>query len=107
MQNRLNDLAAESNPWRFSARELLGLAAQKAGKTDEARTQFQRLLSDRNTPPSIGGRARVMLAMLTEAELASAAPAATSVPAPEQKAPAPVDDGKAKAKAKAPTKASK
>ena len=27
MQNRLNDLAAESNPWRFSARELLGLAA--------------------------------------------------------------------------------
>jgi hypothetical protein len=32
MQNRLNDLAAESNPWRFSARELLGLAAQKAGR---------------------------------------------------------------------------
>jgi len=103
MQNRLNDLAAESNPWRFSARELLGLAAQKAGKTDEARTQFQRLLSDRNTPPSIGGRARVMLAMLTEAELASAAPAAVSAPEPEQKAPA--DEGKAKAKA--PAKASK
>ncbi len=107
MQNWLNDLVAESNPWRFSARELLGLAAQKAGKTDEARTQFQRLLSDRNTPPSIGGRARVMLAMLTEAELASAAPAAGSVSAPEQKAPAPADDGKAKAKAKAPAKASK
>ena len=71
MQNRLNDLVAESNPWRFSARELLGLAAQKAGKTEEARTQFQRLLSDRNTPPSIGERARIMLAMLTEAELAS------------------------------------
>jgi hypothetical protein len=105
MQNRLNDLAAESNPWRFSARELLGLAAQKAGKTDEARTQFQRLLSDRNTPPSIGGRARVMLAMLTEAELASATPAAASAPAPEQKAPA--DEGKAKPKAKAPAKASK
>jgi hypothetical protein len=105
MQNRLNDLAAESNPWRFSARELLGLAAQKAGKTDEARTQFQRLLSDRNTPPSIGGRARVMLAMLTEAELASATPAAAGVPAPEQKAPA--DEGKAKPKAKAPAKASK
>ena len=105
MQNRLNDLAAESNPWRFSARELLGLAAQKAGKTDEARTQFQRLLSDRNTPPSIGGRARVMLAMLTEAELASATPAAAGVPAPEQKAPA--DEGKAKPKAKPPAKASK
>jgi len=96
MQNRLNDLAAESNPWRFSARELLGLAAQKAGKTDDARTQFQRLLSDRNTPPSIGGRARVMLAMLTEAELANAAPTAPSAPAPEQKAP--VSDDKAKEK---------
>jgi hypothetical protein len=103
MQNRLNPLAGESNPWRFSARELLGLAAQKAGKADEARTEFQRLLSDRNTPPSIGGRARVMLAMLTEAEMANAAPAAANAPAPEQKAPA-VDD---KAKAKAPGKASK
>jgi hypothetical protein len=32
MQNRLNDLAADGNAWRFSARELLGLAAHKAGK---------------------------------------------------------------------------
>ena len=71
MQNRLNDLAVDGNAWRFSARELLGLAAQKAGKTEEARTQFTRLLGDRNTPPSIGERARMMLAMLTEAELAS------------------------------------
>ena len=112
MQNRLNDLAADSNPWRFSARELLGLAAQKAGKTDEARTQFQRLLNDRNTPPSIGGRARVMLAMLTEAELANAPPSPASVSTPEQKAPtvdeqkAPAADDKGK-KAKAPGKASK
>jgi hypothetical protein len=103
MQNRLNDLAADSNSWRFSARELLGLAAQKAGKTDEARTQFQRLLSDRNTPPSIGGRARVMMAMLTEAELANAPPPAAATAAPEQKAPAPADGDKAKAKASGKT----
>jgi hypothetical protein len=100
MQNRLNDLAADGNAWRFSARELLGLAAQKAGKAEEARTQFQRLLGDRNTPPSIGERARVILAMLTEAELASAT-APAPVPAPEQKTPAGND------KAKAPAKASK
>jgi hypothetical protein len=106
MQNRLNDLVADGNAWRFSARELLGLAAQKAGKTEEARTQFQRLLGDRNTPPSIGERARIMLAMLTEAELTSApapalpAPApAAPVPAPEQKAPAADDKGNAPAKA--------
>ena len=76
MQNRLNDLAADGNPWRASARELLGLAALKAGKTEDARQQFQRLLSDRDTPPSISERARIMMAMLTEAELSAPAPAA-------------------------------
>jgi len=82
MQNRLNDLAADGNPWRFSARELLSLAAQKAGKAEEARTQLQRLLGDRGTPPGIGERARMMLAMLTEAELSAGAAAP-----PEPKAP--------------------
>jgi len=103
MQNRLNDLAEDGSAWRFSARELLGLAAQKAGKTEEARAQLQRLLGDRNTPPGIGERARMMLAMLTEAELASGAPAAASPSAPEPKAPA----GDTKAGPQAPAKASK
>jgi len=88
MQNRLNDLAAEGNPWRASARELLGLAALKAGKSEEARQQFQRLLSDRDTPPSIAERARIMMAMLTEAEMsapASAAQPAGAAPSAPQK----------------------
>jgi hypothetical protein len=88
MQNRLNGLAADGNAWRFSARELLGLAAQKAGKTDAARAEFARLLSDRGTPPGIAERARIMLAMLTEAELAG-------VPTPKA---APGGDDKAKMK---------
>ncbi len=93
MQNRLIDLAAEENAWRFSARELLGLAAHKAGKAEEARREFQRLLSDRNTPPGIAERARIMMAVLTEAELARAAP-----PTPAA-APAPsTTDEKAKVK---------
>jgi hypothetical protein len=103
MQNRLTDLVADGNAWRFSARELLGLAAQKAGKIDEARTQFQRLLGDRSTPPSIGDRARVMLAMLTEAELTGAPPPAASTPVAEPKASA----GDGQAKTQAPAKASK
>ena len=94
MQNRLNGLAADSNAWRFSARELLGLAAQKAGKTDEARTELQRLLGDRGTPPSIAERARVMLAMLTEAELASAPK--PSAPTGEDKVKAKPADKKSK-----------
>jgi hypothetical protein len=95
MQNRLNPLVADSNAWRFSARELLGLAAQKAGMTEEARTQFQRLLGDRNTPQSIAERARVILAMLTESEIANL-PAAQGA-SPEPKA-APAEGAKDKAK---------
>jgi hypothetical protein len=97
MQNRLNGLAADGNAWRFSARELLGLAAYKAGKADEARAEFQRLLGDRGTPPSIAERARVMLVMLTEAELASV-PAPAAIPSPPAQTPAPAGDDKTKAK---------
>jgi hypothetical protein len=74
IQNRLNGLAADNGPWRFSARELLALAAQKAGKIDEARSEYRYLLGDPATPPSIAERARVMMAMLTEGELVKAAP---------------------------------
>jgi hypothetical protein len=91
MQNRLNALAVDANPWRASARELLGLAALKAGKSDDARQQFQRLLSDRDTPPSIAERARVMMAMLTEAELSTVAP-----PASGPTGPAPAETEKTK-----------
>jgi len=80
IQNRLNDLAADGNPWRASARELLGLAALKAGKTEEARQQFQRLLSDRDTPASISERARIIMGMLTEAELSAPAAAPPGAP---------------------------
>jgi hypothetical protein len=95
MQNRLNALAADGNAWRFSARELLGLAAQKAGKLEEARAHFQRLLSDAATPSGIGERARVMLAMLTEAELA-----ATPAPGAGAAEPKASDEVKAKADGK-------
>jgi hypothetical protein len=85
MQNRLNDLAADGNPWRASARELLGLAAMKAGKIEEAREQFQRLLSDRDTPPSISERARIMMAMLTEKELSTPATPPAAAPSESTK----------------------
>lgn len=69
MQNRLNDLAADKAPWRASARELLGLAAYKAGKTDEARQYFLQLIGDSTTPPGIAERSRILMAMMTEGEL--------------------------------------
>lgn len=74
LKNRLNPLTSDKNAWRYSARELLGVAAYKAGRLGEARTNFQRLLTDRSTPLGISERARIMLAVVTEAE-ASAPPA--------------------------------
>jgi hypothetical protein len=70
LQNRLTPLAADKAPWRYSARELLGLAAWKAGKIEEARTSFEQLLADRRVPPSIGERARIVMDAIVASELA-------------------------------------
>lgn len=86
MQNRLNALAAEKSVWRAGAREMLGLAAMKAGKLDEARTTFQTLLGDRNTPPGIAERVRIAMSRIVESELAkpaAAGPAATDAGKPD------------------------
>jgi hypothetical protein len=78
MQNRLNPLVAGESPWRHNARELLGLAAMKAGRTDDATQTFQSLLADRATPKGVLERARVMMGALTTAALAT--PAGTPAP---------------------------
>lgn len=87
MQNRLNELADDKSPWRSNARELLGLAALKAGKTDEARKLFEQIMGDRNAPPNTLERIRIALGNIISAELAKPAPAATDAP----KADAPKD----------------
>jgi hypothetical protein len=81
LRTQLSPLANDRSPWRYSARELLGMGAAKAGFGDEARSHFQRLLADRTTPPGIAERARVMLAMLDDGRLGKEAPAADQ-PAP-------------------------
>jgi len=80
LKNQLSPLATERSPWRYSARELLGLGAAKAGWPAEARNYFQRLLDDRATPTGISERARVMVAALAEAERARASPLAIEKP---------------------------
>lgn len=74
LRNQLSPLAVDKSPWRHSARELLGLGAAKAGRPEEAKNHFQRLLNDRATPQGIAERARVMMAVLAKA---GAAPPAT------------------------------
>jgi len=69
MQNRLTPLMADTSPWRYSARELMGVAAFKAGKADEARNALTPLLVDQKTPQSIAERAQIVLAELAAAEI--------------------------------------
>jgi hypothetical protein len=69
MQNRLNDLLGEQNAWRYSARELLGLAAYRAGKLEEARQALGLLTTDPKVPPSIRERAGSVLSLVVATEL--------------------------------------
>jgi len=73
MQNRLNELKSGDGIWRHSARELLGLAAWKAGKKTEAEAEFQSLLEDQTTPQALRQRAEMMLTLLLEGGKATAA----------------------------------
>jgi len=83
MENRLNELLAEGNPWQTAARELWGLAALKAGKTAGARDAFSQLLADPRTPQDMRERASMALATLVAADGEKASPA--PAPAGEEK----------------------
>lgn len=78
MQNRLNDLSADDSAWRYNARELLGLAAFKAGKTDEARKILEPLLADQSTPQGVVDRAQIVMGQIVAAKIAKEAAASGS-----------------------------
>jgi hypothetical protein len=84
MQNRLTPLMGDAQPWRYSARELLGLAAFKAGNEGEARIILTPLLVDHKTPQSILERAQIVLAEIASGEIAKKA--GNEAPAPAAKA---------------------
>lgn len=91
LRGKLTSLIVDTNPWRHNAREILGLAALKAGKTDEAKAQFEKLLGDQTVPAGMAERARIVMGSIVTSELASKglnAPAPTSPPAPVVPAPA-------------------
>jgi hypothetical protein len=85
MQNRLIDLTDNASPWRFPARELMGLAAFKNGQIEQARKFNELLLGERKVPPSILERVKIMMASIIATELAVTTPPAT----PTAKADAP------------------
>ena len=63
-ENQLNDLAGASNPWRNSAREIIGLAAFKAGKREKAEMLYNQIMGDPLAPQALRQRAQMMLSLL-------------------------------------------
>ncbi len=80
MQNRLNPLLGDSNAWRHSARELMGLSAYRTGHLDEARQTFLGLAADQKTPASMRERVNLVMGLITASESATQ-PAAGGAPA--------------------------
>jgi hypothetical protein len=100
LRNQISSLASDRSPWRYSARELLGMGAMKAGLETEARSHFNRLLGDNTTPPGIADRARMMIALLDEAARDKNKATQEAAPGAEQKpeTPSKAESGGDKAK---------
>ena len=72
IQNRLTPLAGDDAPYFKSARELLGIAAYRAKKYDEARKYLEPLLIDPNASEAMQNRVKVVMAGIASAEVGSA-----------------------------------
>lgn len=88
VENRLNDLAADTSPWKSNARELIAVAQLKAGKVDKARAELEQILADQAAAPSVRERAQILLAEIVAADLVRMAPDAASGAAAAPAAPA-------------------
>lgn len=64
LSGELTPLTADSNAWRYGAREILAILAFRQGEKDEARHQFQVLNEDTEAPAGLRSRARDMLSVL-------------------------------------------
>ena len=62
LEARLVPLSADAGPWRFSARELTGLLAARAGDQARAKTLFQQLADDNGAPAGLRARAAELAA---------------------------------------------
>lgn len=68
---RAETLSADGNPMRGSAREVLGLAAYKVGRADDARKLFQQNADDAAIPANLRQRANTMLDLMRSSETAA------------------------------------
>jgi hypothetical protein len=64
-------LAVPANGMRHSAREALGLSAYKAGDMAKAKTWFQQIVDDAETPRNLANRAQMLLDLIAASGKAS------------------------------------
>ena len=64
LSDRLQPLTAANNPWRHSARELIGVLAQRHGNQAKTRESFAALAADAAAPEPVRHRAEEMLTIL-------------------------------------------
>lgn len=77
VEARVSALNTEIHPMRHSAREILALAAWKAGDLAAAQARVDEILADTETPSDVTIRARVLQSLLQSAGAAAAAPGQT------------------------------
>jgi hypothetical protein len=63
---RLEPLSAAGRTFRYSARELLALAAWRSGDTAGARRWYNMILTDAQTPAATRGRVEMLIALVDE-----------------------------------------
>ena len=98
LETRIGDLASTGNPWRHSAREILGLASWRTGDYAAARKYFSDITNDQDASQDMRQRANLMLALiashLPSQAAADAAPAsgpAADTPEADDSSAAPAD----------------
>jgi hypothetical protein len=64
IRQALEPLAAPTNPWRHSTRELLGLSGLKSGDMDYAGRWFDQIAADRDTPAGLRQRLEIYTALV-------------------------------------------
>jgi hypothetical protein len=75
LNTRIGSLSETGNPWRHSAREILGLASWRAGDLQAARKFYEEIAADQEKPADLQSRAQFMLGLI-RARLGDPAPAA-------------------------------
>lgn len=104
-QNRLNDLIGDKNPWRFMARELLGVAAVRAARLDDAKNVLAPLSADPRAPTAVRDRAGALMNLVVAAELERTAPGKVELERTDAAEAAPAQSEPPRAKTAPPAKA--